>query len=67
MAMTLRLTDNDARLLRAQAAKEGTSMQDVALSAVRARIAHAEDDELDGIIADMLDTYGGAFKRLAEL
>lgn len=67
MAMTLRLNDDDLRRLRAQADKENTSMQNVALSAVRDRIAHAEDDELDGIIADMLDTYGGAFKRLAEL
>lgn len=67
MAMTLRLTEDDARRLRAQALKEGTSMQEVALSAVRSRIANAEDDELDAIITDMLGTYGGAFRRLAEL
>lgn len=35
MAMTLRLTDEDAAALRAKAAEEGRSMQEVALTAVR--------------------------------
>ena len=35
MAMTLRLTDDDTERLRARAAEEGRSMQEVALTAVR--------------------------------
>ena len=35
MAMTLRLTDEDTEALRAKAAEEGRSMQEVALTAVR--------------------------------
>jgi hypothetical protein len=33
--MTLRLTDEEAEALRAQAAREGRSMQEVARSAIR--------------------------------
>jgi predicted transcriptional regulator len=35
MAMTLRLSDDEAEALRAQAAREGRSMQEVARSAIR--------------------------------
>lgn len=35
MAMTLRLTDDEAQALRARAQLEGRSMQDVARAAVR--------------------------------
>jgi predicted transcriptional regulator len=43
MAMTLRLTDDGAAALRAAAAKEGRSMQEVAMTAVRQYIAKRDE------------------------
>jgi predicted transcriptional regulator len=61
MAMTLRLTDQQTRALRARAEKEGRSMQQVAVSAVDDYLVRAEDDEL----TDRLATQGA--QRFAEL
>ena len=44
--MTLRLTDDQSEALRRRAAREGRSMQQVALSAVDDYLARSEDDEL---------------------
>ena len=61
MAMTLRLTDEQAAALRARADKEGKSMQQLALSALDDYLLRAEDDEL----ADRLAERGA--RRYAEL
>ena len=46
MAMTLRLTDEQAAALRARAEREGRSMQQVARAALDEYLLRAEDDEL---------------------
>jgi predicted transcriptional regulator len=67
MAMTLRLTDEEAEALRAQAEIESRSMQDVARAAVReyvARRGNAKlvDDELQYVVT----TYTEALRRLGD-
>jgi hypothetical protein len=59
--MTLRLTDEQTEALRRRAAKEGRSMQQVALGALDEYLVNAEDDEL----TDQLTERGA--KRFAEL
>lgn len=61
MAMTLRLTDEQANALRRRAEREGRSMQQVALGAVDEYLARAGDDEL----TDRLAAHGA--KRFEEL
>jgi predicted transcriptional regulator len=61
MAMTLRLSDEQAEALRRRAAKEDRSMQQVALAALDDYLLRAEDDEL----TDRLAQHGA--KRFAEL
>lgn len=67
MAMTLRLTDEESEALRAEAEREGRSMQDVARAAVReyvARRGHTRlvDDELQHVVT----RYSDALRRLGE-
>jgi predicted transcriptional regulator len=61
MAMTLRLSDDQAAALRQRAEREGRSMQKVAVSAIDDYLLRAEDDELTDRLAER-----GA-KRFAEL
>jgi hypothetical protein len=61
MAMTLRLSDEQTDALRAQAAKEGRSMQQVALAAVDHYLLRGGDDQLTDELAER-----GA-RRLADL
>jgi plasmid stability protein len=61
MAMTLRLTEEQAEALRARADKEGRSMQQVARAALDDYLLRAEDDEL----TDRLTERGA--RRFAEL
>ncbi len=67
MAMTLRLTDQDAEELRARAERDGTSMQDVALTAVRTYL-HDKDRQsvFEAALADTLVRYRTTIKRLGE-
>ena len=60
MAMTLRLTDEEADALRAQAQREGRSMQEVARAAVRRYIAD------DAHRARVLDAATDGARRYAE-
>lgn len=67
MAMTLRLTDDEAEALRAQAEAEARSMQDVARAAVREYVtrrgtARLIDDELQYVVTQ----YAEALARLGE-
>ena len=55
VAMTLRLTEEETEALRAQAAREGRSMQDVARSAIRLyvnRRAVTRNEALRRIVAE---------------
>jgi plasmid stability protein len=61
MAMTLRLTEEQAEALRARADKEGRSMQQVARAALDDYLRRTEDDEL----TDRLTEQGA--RRFAEL
>lgn len=65
MAMTLRLTDDEADALRARAEHEGRSMQDVARQAVRDYVQRESRQELlDRVLDRELDRYSDALERL---
>lgn len=67
MAMTLRLTDDEADALRLRASREGRSMQDVARTAVREYIDRTSRRELlDGVLDQELPRYAEALRRLGE-
>jgi predicted transcriptional regulator len=61
MAMTLRLSDDQAEALRRRAEQEGRSMQQVALTAIDDYLFRVHDDELTDRIAE----HGA--RRFAEL
>ena len=67
MAMTLRLTDEEAAALRQRAEREGRSMQDVAREAVRQYVDRASRRELvDQVLDEELPRYAEALRRLGE-
>ncbi|MDN5934537.1 MAG: ribbon-helix-helix protein, CopG family [Pseudonocardia sp.] len=67
MAMTLRLTDDEAEALRAEAEREGRSMQDVARAAVREYVARRGHDRLvDDALQGVVTRYSDALRRLGE-
>lgn len=67
MAMTLRLSDDQAEALRAQAAKEGRSMQQVALGALDDYLSRASDDELTDRFAERgAQRFSELLRRLGE-
>lgn len=51
MAMTLRLTDEQTNALRAQARREGRSMQQIISAAVEEYVMRRADDEMTGDLA----------------
>jgi plasmid stability protein len=67
MAMTLRLTDEQAAALRARADKEGRSMQQVARSALDDYLLRTEDDELTDRLAEQgAERFAALLQRLGE-
>jgi predicted transcriptional regulator len=67
MAMTLRLTDDEADALRQRAQREGRSMQDVARAAVREYIDRTSRRELlDRVLDEDLPQFAEALQRLGE-
>ncbi len=65
MAMTLRLTDQEADALRARAEHEGRSMQEVARAAVREYVERTSRRELlNQILDEELPRYAEALERL---
>jgi predicted transcriptional regulator len=67
MAMTLRLSDEQTDALRAQAAKEGRSMQQVALAAVDDYLLRAGDDQLTDELAERgARRFADLLRRLGE-
>jgi predicted transcriptional regulator len=67
MAMTLRLTDDEAEALRRRAQREGRSMQDVARAAVRDYIDRTSSRELlDQVLDEEVPRYAEALQRLGE-
>jgi predicted transcriptional regulator len=67
MAMTLRLTDDEADALRLRAKREGRSMQEVARTAVRDYIDRTSRRELlDEVLDEELPRFAEALRRLGE-
>jgi len=63
--MTLRLDEDQTRALRAQAAREKRSMQDVALGAVTEYLERQSKRALlDGVLESELAKYAEALERL---
>jgi uncharacterized protein (DUF1778 family) len=66
MALTLRLSDEDTALLRAQAAIEERSMNDVAILAIRERAVRHDRAETDrGAVARLIERHAGTLELLA--
>jgi predicted transcriptional regulator len=67
MAMTLRLSDEQAEALRRRADQEGRSMQQVARTALDEYLLRTEDDELTDRLADQgAQRYAELLRRLGE-
>ena len=67
MAMTLRLTDDEAAALRRQAELESRSMQEVARDSVREYVErHGRDRLLRQALDNLVTQYQEALDRLAE-
>lgn len=67
MAMTLRLTDEEADALQRRAQFESRSMQEVARAAVREYIEnHSRQDLLEKVLAEELPRYAEALDRLGQ-
>ncbi|MBM7790791.1 ribbon-helix-helix protein, CopG family [Tenggerimyces flavus] len=65
MAMTLRLTDDEAEALKRRAELERRSMQDVARQAVREYVeSHSRAELLDQVLDDELPRYAEALEKL---
>lgn len=67
MAMTLRLTDDEADALHRRSEHEGRSMQDVARQAVREYVeTHSRAELLDQVLDAELPRYAEALERLGQ-
>ncbi len=67
VAMTLRLTDAEARALRRRAEREGRPMQEVARQAIREYVeSHSRAELLDRVLDDELPKYAEALERLGQ-
>lgn len=65
--MTLRLSEADTERLRAQATAEGTSMQEIALNALRQYLDRKSQAQLvDAALNDVMSRYATTLKRLGE-
>jgi hypothetical protein len=67
MAMTLRLTDQEAAALQQRADLEGRSMQEVARQAIREYVeGHSRSELLDRVLDEELPRYAEALERLGQ-
>lgn len=67
MAMTLRLDEQETDALRARAALEGRSMQEVARQAIREYVDRTSRRELlSQVLDEELPRYSEALRRLGE-
>ena len=65
--MTVRFTEDETELLRAQAAREGRSMEDVAREALRSYLEqHDHRRWVAESTADVVERYAEALRRLGE-
>jgi predicted transcriptional regulator len=67
MAMTLRLTDAEARALRRRAEHEGRPMHEVARQAIREYVeTHSRTELIDQVLDEELPRYAEALERLGQ-
>jgi predicted transcriptional regulator len=67
VAMTLRLSDAEARALRRRAEHEGRPMQEVARQAIREYVeSHSRAELLDRMLDEELPRYAEALERLSQ-
>jgi predicted transcriptional regulator len=67
MAMTLRLSDEEASALRGRAEEEGRSMQEVARSAIREYLERrGRRAAVDAVLDEELPRYAEALERLGQ-
>jgi len=67
MAMTLRLTDSEAEVLRRRAELERRPMQEVVRQAIREYVeGHSRAELLDQVLDEELPRYAEALRRLAQ-
>ncbi|HYK27243.1 MAG TPA: ribbon-helix-helix protein, CopG family [Streptosporangiaceae bacterium] len=67
MAMTLRLTEDEAQALRRRAEVEGRPMQEVARQAIREYVeGHSRAELIDRVLDEELPRYAEALERLAQ-
>lgn len=67
VAMTLRLTDDEAEALRLRSELERRSMQEVARRAIREYVEnHSRAELLDQVLDEELPRYAEALRRLGE-
>jgi Ribbon-helix-helix protein, copG family len=67
MAMTLRLTDAEAKALRRRAQHEGRPMQEIARQAIREYVeGHSRAELLDRVLDEELPRYAEALERLGQ-
>ncbi len=67
MAMTLRLSESEARALRRRAEHEGRPMQEVARQAIREYVeTHSRAELLDRVLDEELPRYAEALERLGQ-
>jgi predicted transcriptional regulator len=67
MAMTLRLSEAEAKALRKRAEHEGRPMQEIARQAIREYVeGHSRAELLDRVLDEELPRYAEALERLAQ-
>jgi hypothetical protein len=67
MAMTLRLTEDEAQALRRRSLLEGRPMQEVARQAIREYVeGHSRAELLDRVLDEELPRYAEALERLGQ-
>jgi predicted transcriptional regulator len=67
VAMTLRLTDAEAEVLRQRAERERRPMQEVVRQAIREYVeSHSRAELLDQVLDEELPRYAEALERLAQ-
>jgi predicted transcriptional regulator len=67
VAMTLRLTDAEAEVLRGRAEMERRPMQEIVRQAIREYVeSHSRAELLDQVLGEELPRYAEALKRLAQ-
>ncbi len=66
MMLTVPFSEEETEALRAQAEREGRSMEDVARAAIREYVERAHDAWVAAFLRDVTDRYAEALRRLGD-